>query len=741
MMLPISSETAVRHVRKRDGVTIQLFDFKKIESAVRKAWKAADTEVDEAKLRTVTVFVANTLPETDIIDIEHVQDAVEVGLMKFGHFAISKHYILYRQKRAEKRAAMRDPDPLAVANYIHFAKYAKYRPDLLRRELYLETVSRTEAMHLRRFPQLAWDISWAFDRVREKRVLPSMRSFQFAGPAIEANENKIYNCAATLIDRPEAVSQAMFLLLAGCGVGYSIQYEHVEKLPKMGFVDAKRVVHHVVGDTIEGWADACKALIQSFIDGHYLELSYHLIRAAGTPLKTSGGRAPGHMQLKISLERIREVLDGAQGRRLRPIEWHRILCHAADTALSGGIRRSAMIALFSPDDSEMMYCKTGRWSEKDPWFQNANNSVVLLRSDVDEVKFKRVFTMTRDWGDPGFHFVNNRDHVCNPCNEVGLDPILKRDGKSYTGWAFCNLCIINAAKMRSLDEFKEAAKAATIIGTLQASYTKMPYLGWVSEEIAKRDALLGVSMTGMMDNPEIALNSKYQHEVAILINDWNAEYATKIRIRPAARTTCLKPEGTSSLALGCVANGIHAHHAGRYIRRIIADPLEVVFQAFRKANPHACVRRPDGKWLIEFPVKAPKGAITKADVNAVSFLETVRRTQKNWVMPGTARSDDSPGLNHNVSNTVHVKDDEWDEVADYLWHYRNDFTGVALISDVSDKKYAFPPNEAVTTEADEARWCELVAKYVPVDYENVLEMEDGTVLSKELACAAGGCEP
>lgn len=752
-------------VVKRDGQTVQAFDYSKIETAIRKAWLEADIKsFNEDKLHTLTMWVVNTLP-TDTVTVEMVQDAVEVALMRNHMYSVAKAYIVYRQRHADMRKARLNPDALAVSSYIHFSKYARYLPEQFRRELYGETIDRVEAMHLRRFAHvegLENDIRWAFDQVRDKRVLPSMRSMQFGGKAIESNHNRVYNCSFTFIDRPRAFAEAMFLLLSGCGVGYSVQYDHVDKLPALGFVDPKQVVHHVVADSIEGWADALDALIQSYISGVYLEFSFHQIRAAGTPLKTSGGRAPGHIKLKLALEAIRSVLDGAQGRKLRPIECHDMLCHGADAVLSGGIRRSAMISLFSLEDSEMMNAKTGNWYAKHPYRENANNSVAIRRDDVKKKMFKRIFQMIRDWGEPGFFFCSDNDYGTNPCGEIGLNPklvvndevialLMKRrlagksapvavsPGESFSGWAFCNLCEINAAKFTSFEDFMIAAKAAAIIGTLQASYTDMPYLGWVSEVIAEREALLGIGMTGMMDAPQISLNAEMQRTVAGYVKLWNEEYAAKIGILPAARTTCVKPSGTTSLELGSVGSGHHAHHASRYIRRVTADEYEVGFQIFKSKNPHMCVRKPNGKWVIEFPVQAPEGAILREHLGATQFLEMVRSTQLNWVLPGTARPDSSPGLNHNVSNTVTVKDGEWDTVADYIWDNRIDFTGITLISDMSDKKYSFAPNEAITTEADEARWNQLIANYVPVDYTAIIELEDGTALTSEAACAAGGC--
>lgn len=732
------------HVRKRDGETTQPFDVGKIERAIRKAWVEAEGDAQEEELQRVARFVAATL-SADVANVEDIQDAIEVALMRAKKHKVARAFILYRERRTELRRERKRPDPGALKGYIHASKYARYMPDSLRREVYEETVARVEAMHARRFSHIdgmSGIITRAFDLVREQRVLPSMRSMQFGGTAIESNHNRIYNCSASLVDRPRVFAEAMFLLLSGCGVGYSVQFEHVEKLPEISYVDVKKVVHHIVADTIEGWADALDALVNGYINGVHVEFSYHQIRKAGTPLKTSGGRAPGHLKLKEAIEQIRKVLHNAQGRQLRPVECHRIMCHAADAVLSGGIRRSAMICLFSLEDGEMMNIKAEQdWYAREPWLQNANNSAVIKRDDVKEAQFKRIFKKTKNFGEPGFMFVSDHNHVTNPCAEIGLDPLLVMpDGSTQTGWAMCNLCEINAAKLGSFEDFLAAAWAATLIGTLQAAYTDMPYLGDVTEQIVRRDALLGIGMTGMQDSPTVACNPEYQRAVAEQIVTWNAEWAERLGVNPAARTTCVKPSGTTTLALGNCGSGIHPHHARRYIRRVTADEYETVFQAFKTANPHMCQKMPNGKWTVEFPVEAPEGATLKEDLSAPQFMDMVRSTQQNWVLPGTTRESASPGLRHNVSNTIQVRADEWDLVADYLWEHRHSFTGVSLMPDTGDTIYAFAPFEAVRTEAQERRWNELVVKYTPIDYLSVLEAEDGTSLTSEAACGAGGCE-
>lgn len=655
------------------------------------------------------------------------------------------------------------PDSSAIADYIHLSKYARYVPELKRRELYSETIDRVETMHVSRYSKIQDDIRWAFDFVRQKKVLPSMRALQFAGTAIERNNARLYNCAFSLCDRTRFFQEVMFLLLCGTGVGFSVQFEHVEQLPALGRIDRDIVKHYAVDDTIEGWANALGKLITSYTKGFYIEFAYNKIRAKGAPLKTSGGKAPGHLPLKKALDSIRKILDGAQGRKLRPIECYRIVCLAAEAVLSGGIRRSATLCLFSPDDGEMLNAKTGDWMSKYPEFQNSNNSVVLDRKEAKWRQFKRIIERTREWGEPGFFFTNDVDTGVNPCVEIGLNPILvidedtrhivetlfeskgetppkMKDGERYTGWGFCNLCEINAAKFEVEKDFYDAARAAAIIGTLQAGYTDFPYLGWVSEVVARREALLGIGMTGMMDASAISLNPEYQRKAVEVVLETNQEFAKKLGIRTAARTTCVKPSGTTSLELGCVGSGIHGHPAHRYLRRVVANELEPVFQFFKSINPHQCERKPNGDWVVTFPVQAPDSAVLVSSMTAIQFLQRVLGTQKNWVLPGTARPRSSPGINHNVSNTVMVLPDEWDVVAEFLWANREFFTGVSMLGNDGDKKYEYAPREAIINQADEAKWKYLIENYKPVDYGLMVEGDDATNLKGEVACAGGSCE-
>jgi ribonucleoside-diphosphate reductase alpha chain len=531
----------------------------------------------------------------------------------------------------------------------------------------------------------------------------------------------------------------------------------------------------MVPDTIEGWADSVDMLIRSYTqqDYAYVEFNYSAIRDEGRELVTSGGKAPGHLPLKKLHDVMRARLDVSVGRHLRPIEVHDIMCNIAEAVLAGGIRRSSLISLFSHDDGEMMYAKTpanfafgGLNSQR----EMSNNSAVLIRGSTSKYQFRRIFDIAnKNYGEPGFFWTSNLNYGCNPCGEIGLNPILSEvyhtrniqewvaDGHTEiswrpeyatsawsrperTGFSFCNLCEINAAACKDEYEFLDAAKVAAFIGTLQASYTSFPYLGEVTEKIARREALLGVGITGMTDNPNIALNSDVQKSAAIAVNLENKRVAQLIGINQAARTTTVKPSGTASLELGCVGSGIHPHHAKRYFRRITANKLEPVFKYFQQINSHMCELKPNRDWCITFPIQAPDGAITVKQQSAEDFLKTVFNTYDSWILPGTALPNSSHGLTHNVSCTVVVSPNEWDEVFELVWENRDRVAAMTFMPRTGDKGFLFAPREEVVTDLDEQRWEYLIKHYRKVSYADMVEGEDGTSHTAEPACGGGGCQ-
>lgn len=731
----------LKYVVKRD-MSLESFTIDKIKNAVTKAGLPSKAAIDEVSIAAVESLAH------EVASVEEIQDAVEKALMLKGYVDVAKHYILYREERRKLREVRIKPQKGMIADYIHFSKYSRFDESLGRRETWEESVSRDMDMHMRRWPDLYDEVREAELAIWQKKVLPSMRSLQFGGKAIEANNARLFNCSFSLVDSTRFFQNMFYLLLAGCGVGYSVQYCHVEKLgPVVSEMGRVFVSWHTVEDSIEGWANALGALMHSYIDdgnnsaGMYVDFDYRQIRLQGKPLKTSGGLAPGHVPLKELLEKVRRILEGAKGRQLRPIECHDINCHIADGVLAGGIRRSSLIALFSPEDSEMMECKTGEWWKDNGHRRLANNSAVLIRGDHEKNKraFENIFKHVKEYGEPGFFFTAHPDYGCNPCGEIGLNPVDPKTGK--TGFAFCNLSEVNAAVAESEEDFIHAVIMAARIGTYQAAYNSFPYLGATTEAIVKREALLGVSITGVMDNP-IAQDPLVQERAAKAAIAENIRVAKQIGINPAARVTTIKPSGTASLALDCVGSGHHPHHARRYIRRVTANMTEPVFNYFRSINPHMCIKSVynDVDWVVEFPVQAPDNAVVREDLTGIQMLDAVFSTYENWIVPGTANWLSSNGLTHNVSCTITVRPDEWDKVEEYVWDNRHRIAAMSFLAYSGDKAYRQAPREEISTKADEARWNEILENYVPVDYTKMVETSDTTTPMGVSGCEGMLCE-
>lgn len=752
---------ALPKVQKRNG-RLEEFNPDKIQKGILNSATEVRRDINGKfnSLLTAIVDEASNTSTNGVVTTEYLTKIVKRKLMDFQYHDVAEAFILYSDKQRKSRLV---PDAALMSDYTVVDKYARFDYDLGRREIFPEIVGRVEAMHLKKFPNIEKEIRWAFDRVRAKQVLPSMRCMQFGGLAVEVNNARSYNCSFSICNRPKFFAEAFWLLLSGVGVGFSVQFQHVDQLPEVKFVNKKNVTHFIIPDTAEGWADAAFEIIKSYLlTGTYVEFAYNEIRSQGSLLKTSGGKAPGHLPLKTALENVRGILENAQGRQLKPIECFDIMCMLADAVYSGGIREAAMICLFSLDDGEMMNAKTGAWLKTHPWRARSNNSVVLNRKDINKRQYDRIFKATRQWGEPGFYFTDDEDTGANPCVEIGLNPKLSitpelkmqltawaertnrkipklKVGQAYWGWEMCNLTEVNAATVTTPEELYERVKAAAIIGTLQAAYTDLGYLGWVSEAICNREALLGVSMTGIMDNPKVSLDPEVQRNAAQIAVETNIDIASRIGIRSAARVTCVKPSGTASIVLGAIGAGIHTYHAKKYFRRIRATPDDPVYQHFKKFNPHMCNSVNERKDLITFAIKAPEGALTRRDLTAIEFLKHVLSTQKNWVLPGIAKPESSPGVSHNVSNTITVKDEEWDIVREFIWENRKFFTGISMLSDIGDKKYVNAPFEEVVNESDESRWQDLVANYKNIDWTKFKEDGDHTSLSAEKACAGGAC--
>jgi ribonucleoside-triphosphate reductase (thioredoxin) len=636
----------------------------------------------------------------------------------------------------------RAPEPPAsivasLTAYIHAEAYARSLPQRGRLETWEETVSRTEQMHLERFARLPAhalaELCWAFELVRCRRVLPAMRSLQYGGAAIKQHPARLYNTWAAHCSFPRVFSQAMYLMMCGGGIGFSVQRQHVARLPAVSATPGARRQTLAVEDSIEGWCRALDALVLSYFQGFTVDFDLSAIRPRGSALRTAGGTAPGPEPFEILEDRARGLLDRARGRRLRPIECYDLLCHIAEAACAGGSTRAAMLCVFSADDEELVTAKTGRWYETAPWRRLSNNSAALLRGQVDRAGFDRLFERAREWGDPGVYFVDDLDVCSNSCVEVGFHPSLVVDagnldrlrrhhgalelGDRVSGFQGATLTEINGAVLRTGDDLTEAARAAALLNTVQASYVGFSFLGPVAELLCERDALLGVSITGMMTGAAVALDPSALRRASSEVVRTNARWADLLGIRRAARATLIKPAGKTSLVFGGVSNGIHPYHADRYFLRIRARPHSAVYAAFEQANPHQCARSPsgDGRHAI-FPLEAPPRSIVRRQLGALEHLEIIRQTIECWVRPGTA-----PGsvAGHNVSNTVTVRDGEWDEVRDHLWRHQRTYSGVALLADSGEVQHPDAPLRAVLDDGDEARWREMRARHVAVDYAAV----------------------
>jgi ribonucleoside-diphosphate reductase alpha chain len=602
-----------------------------------------------------------------------------------------------------------------------YLKYAKYNPEKQRREVWGELVDRNKSMHLKKFPQLSEEIEWAYKFVYDKKVLPSMRSMQFAGKPIEINNTRVFNCSYLPIDDLASFSEIMFLLLSGCGVGYSVQQPHIEKLPEVRKpLKSKR---YLVGDSIEGWADAVKVLMKAYLRGGPAPLfDFRDIRPKGASLITVGGKAPGPEPLKIALIHVQSILDRkTDGEKLTSVECHDIICHLADAVLSGGIRRAALIALFNLDDEDMLTCKFGNWWEENPQRGRANNTAVLINSKIEKDVFLGLWKKIElsNSGEPGFIFSNDKDAGTNPCAEINLKPN-----------QFCNLCEVNASTIESQEDLNERVKAAAFIGTLQASYTDFHYLRDVWKKTTEKEALLGIGMTGIASGTVFKYSLKEAAKVAV---EENARVADVIKINKAARITTVKPSGTTSLVLG-TSSGIHAWHDDFYLRRIRLGKNEALYTYLAINHPELLEDdffKPHIQAIVTIPQRAPEGAITRTKETAFELLERIKKFNKEWIKPGHKKGSNM----HNVSATVNIKQDEWGPVGEWLWENKQYFTALSFLPEDLGT-YTQAPFESI----DEATFNDRVQHLHLLDLSKVVEMDDMTALMDQAACAGGVCE-
>ena len=608
-----------------------------------------------------------------------------------------------------------------LSDIVVYNKYAKYIPGLKRRETWNELVTRNKEMHQEKFPQLKEEIEDVYKLVYDKKVLPSMRSLQFAGKPIGINNSRIFNCSYLPIDDWRSFSEVMFLLLSGCGVGYSVQKHHIEKLPEIRI--PRKTRRFLVGDSIEGWADAVKVLLKSYfgITAARPKFDFRDIRPKGAELITVGGKAPGPEPLKECLFQIQKVLDRKEdGSQLTPIEAHDIICHIADAVLSGGIRRAALISLFDLHDNEMLTAKHGHWWELNPQRGRANNSAVVIRSKVTKKDFFNLWDkiVASNSGEPGIYFSNDKDWGTNPCCEIALRP-----------FQFCNLTEINVSNIESQEDLNNRVKAGAFLGTLQASYTDFHYLRDIWKRTTEKDALVGVGMTGIGSGKVLGFNLEEAAEEAKKTNE---EIAKIIGVNKAARVTTVKPSGTSSLVLG-TSSGIHAWHNDFYVRRMRLGKNEALYQYLANNHPELVEDdffKPEIQAVVSVPQKSPNGAIYRTE-SAMDLLERTKKFNMEWVKKGHRKGANT----NNVSATISIKQDEWGSVGEWMWENKNTFNGLSVLP-YDNGSYTQAPFEDITSE----KFLEMEKHLTNIDLTKVIESTDETNLQDQAACAGGACE-
>ena len=664
-------------------------------------------------------------------------------------------------------------------------KYAKYIPQKQRRETWEELVTRNKVMHQSKFPKLEKEIEEAYKFVYDKKVLPSMRSLQFAGKPIEINNSRIFNCSYLPIDDWRAFSEVMFLLLSGCGVGYSVQNHHVDKLPEIKIPTKDR--RFLVGDSIEGWADAVKVLMKSYfgISSSRPKFDFRDVRQKGAELVTVGGKAPGPEPLKECLIQIQKVLDRKKdGEHLSPDESHDIICHIADAVLSGGIRRAALISLFDLHDERMLVSKTNSVESKilsqehktyiDAFGRHEMENEIVLKVEQDGVVYDDI-TIRRDKDSGKFWDLEQykRDGtlgwwVCNPqrgrANNSAVvirSKVKKKDFfdlwdkivASNTGepgiyfsndkdWGtnpcceialrpfqFCNLTEVNGSDIKSQEDLNSRSRAAAFLGTLQASYTEFHYLRDIWQKTTEKDALVGVGMTGIGSGAVLGLDLE---EAANEAKESNAKLAKILGIKPASRVTTVKPSGTSSLVLG-TSSGIHAWHNDFYIRRMRLGKNEALYQYLAEYHPELIeddIFKSQIQAIVSIPQRAPEGAILRTE-SALDLLERTKKFNTEWVRAGHRKGANT----NNVSATISVKQEEWETVGEWMWKNKNTFNGLSVLP-YSNGSYQQAPFEDI----DEATFLEMEGHLSGIDLRMVTESTDETDLNGQVACAGGACE-
>ena len=585
--------------------------------------------------------------------------------------------------------------------------YSRWVESDSRYESWEESVKRVMDMHRKKYKNVMTDeletlIQFAESAYTDKLVLGAQRALQFGGDQLFKHEARMYNCSVSYIDRPAFFNEAMYLLLCGCGVGFSVQRHHIDKLPQIARRSQKKVKIFKVPDSIEGWADAFAVLLSSyFLDGGerpeykgcQVHFDYTDIRPKGAEI-SGGFKAPGPDGLRAALVKCEALLENllreAPIVKINSITAYDFVMHMSDAVLSGGVRRSATICVFDKDDNDMLTAKTGNWYFENPQRGRSNNSIMIIRDELERDEWANIMKSVKSFGEPGFIFADNKEFLFNPCVEIGMLP---RTIEGISGFQFCNLTEINGGQCVSKEIMLRACKAAAILGTLQAGYTNFAYVSPATKEITEREALIGVSITGWMNNPDVLFVKENMIAGAEEVKAINKLVADMIGINQAARTTCVKPSGNASTMLG-TASATGGEHAPKYLRLVQMNKEDEVTKIIMRENPRMIE---ESAWsangsdvVVAFPIVSKEGSIYKNELLGSKQLEYVKLVQQYWIEYGTnVELCADERLRHNVSNTISV--DDWDDVEEYLFENRKWFAGVSLLSSTGDKDYVQAP--------------------------------------------------
>lgn len=730
-------------VTKRDGRVVP-FEMEKIEGAIEKCFISLEreplTEITELAQRVVNIIAAKYRQPT----VENVQDIVEIVLQAAGEFEAAKAYILYRAEHAKMREERPIPAevkeafaqsdkyfPTQLQKFQFFDKYSRFNYDLGRRETWVETVDRA-VDYMKELAGSKLDTA-TYERVRktilEMRATPSMRLLATAGAQARRQNISVYNCSYLPADSIDSFSEALLISMSGCGVGFSVEGKYVEKLPRVKRQTESLPMTYTVPDSTEGWMESVKLGMALWFEGGDVKFDYSEVRPAGAILRTKGGRASGPEPLKMMLDFTRNRILSRQGSFLRPIDAHDIMCMIGQAAVSGGVRRTAMISLFDWDDAEMRTAKSGDF-ERDNWQRwNANNSVVMPDRGLTQQEFIKLMQdmFESERGEPGLFnragiqkFIPERrkqaDFGVNPCGEIILRP-----------YEFCNLSIAVARNGDTYEDLRDKVEVAAILGTVQSLATNFPGLRPIWKQNCEEERLIGVDITGQMDCPTVqdpAVMSRLKQVVV----ETNRKYASILGINQAAAVTCVKPSGNSSQLLNC-SSGLHARWAPYYIRNVRVGANTAVYKVMKDVGvpmdpENGQTADNASTWVAHFPVKSPEGAITRKQRSAMEQCEYWFKNKVFWT-------------EHNPSVTITYQPHEMIDLVKWIWEHIDYVGGMAFLP-AMDAKYAQMPYEEVDKEAYEA----LVTKFPNIDFSKLYryEEEDFTKAAQEMACLAGACD-